>query len=79
MISLNYIKKPISNYEYFITFLLVVMCGFTSGDIIPAKSYFLSFMCLLYINKKENKQSIKKIINTNMCLFTDWYNPMDRI
>lgn len=62
MISLNYIKKPISNYEYFITFLLVVMCGFTSGDIIPAKSYFLSFMCLLYINKKENKQSIKKLL-----------------
>lgn len=52
----------ITRFEYFIVFLFVVMCGFTSGNLIPAKSYLLSFMCVLYLYKKRNKQSIKKLL-----------------
>ena len=55
-------KIYINKYEYFITFLLIVMCGFTSADIIPAKSYFLSFMCLLYLANKRKRQSITPLI-----------------
>ena len=54
--------QRISKYEYLITFILIVMCGFTSGDAIPGKSYFLSFMFLLYIVKKRNRQSIKPLL-----------------
>lgn len=52
----------ITKFEYFIVFLLIVMCGFTSGDIIPAKSYFLSIMCIIYLVKRKNNQEIKPLL-----------------
>lgn len=51
-------NTKISKWEYFIVFLFVVMCGFTSGDIIPGKSWILSFCGIIYIAQKKNKQSL---------------------
>lgn len=52
----------ITKFEYFILFLFIVMCGFTSGNVIPGKSYFLAMMCIIYAIHKKNRQSIKKLL-----------------
>lgn len=52
----------ITIWEYFIVFLFIVMCGFTSGDIIPGKSWILSVFSLIYIIQRKNKQSLKTLI-----------------
>lgn len=53
----------ITKYEYFIVALFVVLCGFTSGYVIPAKTYFLGLMGILYLVKKKNRQSIYPLIS----------------
>lgn len=41
-------KKRISLLEYMLVFLLVVSCGFTSGDIIPGKNYIIILFGIIY-------------------------------
>lgn len=59
----------ITRSEYLILFLFIVMCGFTSGNVIPGKSYFLTLMCIIYVIHKRNRQSIKKLF---ILIFAYW-------
>lgn len=59
----------ITRFEYLILFLFIVMCGFTSGNVIPGKSYFLALMCIIYIIHKKNGQDINKLI---ILIFAYW-------
>ena len=64
-LSKNYISKQllehgkISPLEYFLTFLFVVCCGFTSGDVIPGKSYIIIFFGLIFMLKHSKEFASK--------------------
>lgn len=60
-ISRENIKTKITNFEYILVFIFIILCGFTSADVIPAKTYILSILCGYYILQKKNKQSLKSL------------------
>lgn len=57
----------ISMWEYCIVFLFIVMCGFTSADIIPAKSWILALMGVIYFLQGKNKQPLFPLIVLIIC------------
>ena len=57
----------ITIWEYFIVFLFIVMCGFTSGDIIPGKSWILALFGILYFLRKKKRQSLFPLIVLIIC------------
>lgn len=48
----------ISRWEYCIVFLFIIMCGFTSADVIPAKSWILALFGITYFLQRKNKQPL---------------------
>ena len=57
----------ISMWEYCIVFLFIVRCGFTSADIIPAKSWILALMGVIYFLQGKNKQPLFPLIVLIIC------------
>lgn len=57
-------SKPlrISSFEYLIMFLFIVLSGFTAASVLPAKSYILSFLGIIYFIKKRQKQNTRFLI-----------------
>lgn len=62
MISNNSIELKSTNirWKYILVFLFLILCGFPSGELLPAKTYLLSLIGIIYFI--HNKHKIPKTI-----------------
>lgn len=55
-------KIKVTKVEYLLGFLFLVLCNFTSGDVIPGKTYILGAICLFYMIRNLEKLKVNKIL-----------------
>lgn len=55
-------QTRITHLDYLLGFLFIVLCNFTSANIIPGKTFILGGICILYIIKKRKMLYVKGLI-----------------
>lgn len=48
----------ISWYEYLLAFMFAVLGNFENADLIPAKTYILALLCLIFLTRRKEKRDV---------------------
>lgn len=55
-------QTRITHLDSLLGFLFIVLCNFTSADIIPGKTFILGGICILYIIRRRKTLYVKGLI-----------------